>query len=143
MDRLAALLTGVLLVMGIFLYLERFERGQRVVLSYVVDRAQDMIDGSLEIGGIRSRGLLGGARLTDVSLRGQDGRPLLEIDSVDVAYGWRSFLSGDVILSTVSVYGPRLTLSRYPGEETFNVDRIFRLSDRPAGPELELGADRA
>jgi autotransporter translocation and assembly factor TamB len=128
------LLTGVLIAMGAFLFLERVQRGQRVVLDYALGRIRGAIAGTIEIGGIASTGLLGGATLTDVTVRGEDGRPFLTIDRVEAAYAWKSFLSGDVILSKLDVYGPRLTISRYPGEETFNLDRIFRLDERTGEP---------
>ena len=127
------LLTGVLIVMGVFLFLERVDRGQRVVLNVVLDRLRNSVDGKIVVGGIRSRGLLGGAELTDVSVLGEAGRPFLQIDSVELSYAWTSFLSGDIILSSLAVYGPRLTISRYPGEQTFNFDRILKLDEREPG----------
>ena len=132
---LAALAATVLFLVGLFLFLERAERGQRVVLDYLLGRVEGAIDGTITVEGIRSGRLTRGATLYGVRVRGAEGRPFLEVDSAEARYSWRTFLSGDVVLSRLVVWGPRLTVSRYPGEEDFNADRIFRTDPEEPGSD--------
>jgi hypothetical protein len=123
----------LVLVAGLVFFLNRTERGQRIVLDYVLGQIESTLDGTITVEGIRSRGLLRGATLYGISVRGLDERPFLEVDSARATYDWRTFLGGDVILSSLDLWGPRLTISRYPGEESFNADRILRAEqDQPA-----------
>jgi hypothetical protein len=129
----------VLAALGI-LVLDRTRVGQSLVLRIVKSQVQKSIRGEITIGSLTSKGLLGGATLHGVSVVDDLGRPFLTVDSIDVGYQWGTFAQGDVILSRLKLYGPHLTLSRYPGEDAFNLDRIFASDD--AAPGDTVRSDR-
>jgi len=85
------------------------------------------IAGEITATGSRTERLLEGVRLYGLTIRGDDGRPILFADSVQVGYTWRTLLSGDIVFDTLALWGPRATISRYPGEPEFNVMRLLPL----------------
>jgi hypothetical protein len=130
---LLALVLAFLLVVATVI-VDRTGWGHRMVLRYALTRVGEVIAvDSIHVGNIRTGRLLQGVTLEDISLIGTDGRPFLRVDSARAAYSAWTFFSGDVVLSSLHLFGARLTLSRYPGEEEFNLDRIFRANPQQPG----------
>ena len=50
----------------------------------------------------------------------------------------RGLLAGDIRFTRLALYQPRLTLERLPGQERFNIMRIFTGDDEPEAPEPGL-----
>ena len=122
-----ALSAAALLVIVLFFLLTRTDRGASVMVGLMLQRLP--IAGEITATGSRTERLLEGVRLYDLTIRGDDGRPVLLADSAQVGYTWRTLLSGDVVFDTLALWGPRATIARYPGEPEFNVMRL-------APPEL-------
>jgi autotransporter translocation and assembly factor TamB len=133
------LLLGVVLAALGILFLDRTRAGQALVLRVVLSQVQKSINGEITVDSVTSKGILGGATLHGVKVM-EESRPFLTVDAVDVGYQWGTFASGDVILSHLKLHGPHLTLSRYPGEDSFNLDRIFASDD--AAPDDTTRATR-
>jgi autotransporter translocation and assembly factor TamB len=120
-------------------------RGQRMVLDAVLGRMRGSLAGSLTVDSIHSRSLLASAMLVGVRLDAAGGRRFLEADSVEVRYSVLSLFAAPLRLSTVTLYRPRVEISRYPGEEDANVAGL--LAPRPAadtvpGRGVALGSIR-
>ena len=132
-----ALMIVVAVGVGLFFFLVRTHTGQRIVLDQLSGLLDGVVNGDIDIADIRSPDLRDGVTLVGVRITGSDGRPFLTADSVRARYSWRSFLSGDVELSSLSLFRPVLLLTRRPGEDAFNVVRIFASGAEPdtaAGP---------
>ena len=130
-----ALLATLLLLVAVFLFVDRTRRGQSLVLDEVIDLLEGAINAEITYEGVRSSELTRGATLFGVRVTGLDGRPFLVVDSLRTTYAWRTFLSGDVVLESLVLWGADLTISRYPGEEEFNADRIFQTDADVPSPE--------
>jgi len=116
---------AALLVIVLFFLLTRTDRGASVIVGQMLQRLP--IAGEITATGSRTERLLEGVRLYGLTIRGDDGRPILFADSVQVGYTWRTLLSGDIVFDTLALWGPRATISRYPGEPEFNVMRLLPL----------------
>lgn len=103
------------------------ERARRFAVGWLADE----VNGELRIGRVAGRGLLGGATLHDVSIRGPDGRPFLIADSATAVYDWRSLVRGRIVLDEVRLYAPRIYVEKLPGDTLWNYERIF--ADTAAG----------
>ena len=98
--------------------------GQRVVLDFALDRVRGALAGTLTVDSVRSPTLLAGAVLVGVHLGAEGGRPFLDADSVRVHYSLLRLLSGTPRIAALTVYGPHVQITRYPGEDEANVDRL-------------------
>lgn len=98
--------------------------GQRLVLDLALDRVRGALAGTLTIDEIRSPSLLGGAMLLGVRLDAEGGRPFLRADSVRVSYSILSLLGPTPRVSELALFGPRVEISRYPGQDAMNVARL-------------------
>jgi autotransporter translocation and assembly factor TamB len=108
-----------------------------MVLDALLGRARSSLAGSLTVGSLHSRSLLGSVMLVDVRLGAAGGRRFLEADSVDVRYSLFSLLGAPPRIAAVTVYGPRVEISRYHGEEAANVAAL--VAPRPAGADTVPG----
>jgi len=124
----------VLLVFSVtaFFFLTRFPTGQRMALTYVLDRITEGLTGSFDVGGLRSQDLLAGVRLYDVSVDGPDDLPLLRVDSLDAEYTLAHLLAGRVILSSLTLYRPQVRIAPVEGEDRTNAELVLGLG-APAG----------
>ncbi len=129
------ILVGVVVV--VVALVSQTAEGQRLVLDELLSRVQGSLAGQLSVGGIRSRTLLFGMTLTDVRLDAEGGRPVLEADSVVVRYSPLSLILGTPRLRSTTLHGLDLEISRYPGDDFLNVERILA----PGAPE-DSGAPR-
>lgn len=127
----------LVLVLGALAFvLIRTGPGQRFAIEKALGVLRGRIQGTLEIGAVRSRSLLEGVILGDVRVADVDGRPLLEADSIAVRYSLLPLLRGDLAFGRVELWRPRVTLERLPGQSTFNALRVFS-----AGGDGAAGAD--
>ena len=118
----AAVLVVVLTAAG---WLVGTSSGHRVVLHQALDRVRGMLAGELTVHAIREGSLLEGATLLGVRLDASGGRPFLEADSISFRYSLWSLLRGSPTLSSVAVWGARVVVARYPGEEAMNVSGLI------------------
>jgi hypothetical protein len=123
---------AVLVVVIAVLWLTRTQPGVETAGQYVVERLRGSVNGELEVGRIRSRGLLRGVTLDGVRITGPDGRLFLQADSARLAYRFRTLLGGDLSFDRLTLYRPEIHLERLPGREDWNFEIIF-----PAEPNGE------
>ncbi|HSG08417.1 MAG TPA: translocation/assembly module TamB domain-containing protein [Longimicrobiales bacterium] len=121
---LLALFAVGLVLGGVATAAMKSRSGQRYVLDLVLSRTRGSLAGSLTVDSIRSGNLLGGAVLVGVRLDAAGGRRFLEADSASVRYSLLSLLGAPPRIASVTLFGPRVEISRYPGEEAMNVARL-------------------
>lgn len=123
---LAAVVLAVLFVL-------RTGLGHQAVLGWVLNQGRAQVDGRIEVDRIRSANLLRGARLGGVRLLTPDGELLLSVDSLELSYGLRSLIQGDLAFSDVELWGPHLNLTQTPSQEASTFGRW--LGQRPPGAD--------
>lgn len=122
-----------LLVIILVVFLTQTPVGMELVLREVLRRVEGAIEGEIQVDGISSPGLLRGFTFRGVRILGKDGRPFLEADSVMAGLSPRPLLRGDLILTRVALWSPRIRLERLPGQEHLNVVSIFAPGREDAG----------
>jgi hypothetical protein len=141
----------LLFLLGLFLggaaaALVKSRPGQRFVLDAALDVLRGSLAGTLTVDSIRSGNLLGGATLVGVTLDGEGGRGFLTADSARVGYSPLSLFGSVPRVRSLALFGPRVEISRYPGEEAANVTRLFVApaagADTTRGRGLALGSIR-
>ncbi len=127
-------------------FLSQTEFGQRMVLDEILGFARGALVGELTVGGIHSQTLVAGFTLTDVRLDAEGGRRVLEADSLVVRYSLLSLVLGSPRLRSTTLHGLSLEISRGPGDEELNVQRILAPSTQsdtlPPGRPSILGLGR-
>lgn len=121
----AASVTLVALVLVGLGLLSQTAEGHRLVLDEFLSRIRGSLAGELSVGGIRSRTLLFGLTLTDVRLDAAGDRPVLVADSVVVRYSPLSLILGNPRVRSTTIHGMDLEISKYPGDDFLNVERIL------------------
>lgn len=117
---------GLVVVLVAGVWLAHGAGGQRLVLDAMLSRIRGGLAGELTVEGVRSGSLLFGATLSGVRLTSGDGRPFLEVDSVEVDYSLVGLIRGETRLSRVILWAPRVHVSTYPGDDGPNVRRLLR-----------------
>lgn len=145
---LLALFAAGLLLGGLATAAVKSRPGQRYVLDLALDRMRGALAGSLTVGSIRSGNLLGGAMLVGVRLDAAGERRFLEADSIAVRYSLLSLLGAPPRIAALTLFGPRVEISRYPGEGEMNVAHLVAPAPEPdsAGPVgrgVQVGRIRA
>ena len=126
-------------------FLSQTEGGQRIVVEGMLDRLRGELIGELTVEDIRSGSLLSGVTLTGLQLDAQGDRRFVKVDSIVLRYSPLSLFLGAPSLNTTTIYGLDMEISRYPGEEVTNINRVFRSSSgdvagqRSAQSLLQLG----
>ncbi len=133
--------TGVLVVLVLgaivgVVALTRSSIGQAFVVEQVLQRIEGTLNGEIVVSGLRSQGLHRGARLLDVRVTGADGGSILAVDSVDAQYSIRTMLGDDVVLSGLTLWRPRLTVTKETPDQPFNLAAFLDGSQSLA---VELG----
>ncbi len=123
----AGLLLGLLTISVITRSSWGMQRVRGVALGWLEARVQ----GDVRIGRITGRGLLRGATVHDISIVGKNRRPFFDVDSAAVTYDWRTLLGGQIILTHVTLFHPRVQLEQLPGDTAWNYQYIFQ--DTTAG----------
>lgn len=103
------------------------ERARRLAVGWLAAR----VDGTVEVGRITGRGLLGGVTIHDLAIVDNRGQPFARIDSLVLAYNWRTFLRGEIIVDRAIVYGADLFFEQLPGDSIWNYQRVFPDRTKP------------
>ena len=135
------ILAGALLTLGVgaiggVLILTRTSLGQVFVMEQALKRIEGSFNGEITISGLRSPGLHRAATLLGVRVTGPDGSQILAVDSVAAEYSIGTMLSGDVALTGLTLWGPRLTVTKEAPDRPFNLAAFL---DGTESLELELG----
>ena len=120
------------------LILIRTSAGQAFVLEQALRRIEGNLDGEITVSGLRSEGLHRGVRLLGLRLMAADRSPVLAVDSAEAQYSIREVLSGQVTLSGVTLWRPRLTVTKEALDRPFN---LVALLDGGESPVLGLGGE--
>jgi hypothetical protein len=136
---LAVVVLLVLVLLGVTVTLVKTGRGQSIALELVLDRARTSLAGDLVVDGIRSGNLLTGATMTGLQLDAEDARAFLRADSVQIRFS--PFEIYDLQrISSLTVWGLDLEISRYPSEQISNIQRVIKARVDPVvadGAEAE------
>jgi hypothetical protein len=116
-----------LMVLGISAigFASQTSTGQRLVMEELLARVRAELAGELRVGDVRSEMLLAGFTLTEVGLDAEGGQHVLEADSLVVRFSLLSLLVGSPQVRSATVYGLALEVSRAPGADALNVQRIM------------------
>lgn len=128
-----------LLVGGGATALVRSGAGQRFLLEAALERAQGLFAGPFTVEAMRAPSLLRGAVLVGVRLDAEGGRRFLQADSLRVRYALLSLLGAPPRVAAVTVYGPRVEISRFHGEEEMNLARLVAPAPEVATGRGEVG----
>ncbi|MED5564385.1 MAG: hypothetical protein VYB16_07790, partial [Gemmatimonadota bacterium] len=118
------------------LVLTRTNVGQVFVVEEALRRMQGSFDGEITIAGLHSPGLHRAATLLDLRVTAPDSSQILAVDSVEAEYSMAAMLSGDVALTGLTLWGPRLTITRESPDQPFNLAAFL---DGTESLELDLG----
>ncbi len=116
----------IVLVSGSLYGLTMTQPGYDLLLTEGLDRLDEGIPGSVVVGAVRSGGILEGVLLSDVTLLDPAGRTVLEVDSIRARYSLIGLLRGNRSLARIELWGPRMTVRKYPGENSSNLLLTFR-----------------
>ena len=131
---LAGLAVG-LLVSGLFLYtLSRTQFGMERVRRFAIGWLDDQVEGEIHIGSFGGRGLLGGLTLKDFYIIDKKGRPFVAADSAVIAYNWRTFVTGKIVLDRARLFQPKIYLEQLPGDSIWNYQYVFPDRSKPGDP---------
>ena len=133
-----ALITLVIGAIAGVLILTRTSAGQGYLMGQALSRIEGMFNGEITVSGVRSPGLHRGVRLLGLRLVAPDGSPILAVDSAEAAYSIRTLLSGEVALAGVTLWRPRLTITKRALGERFNLMAFLEGEDSPV---VELGGE--
>ncbi|MDH5198308.1 MAG: hypothetical protein OEY20_13785, partial [Gemmatimonadota bacterium] len=114
--------------------------GRAVIVSTAVTAANRALRGTVTVGETDGS-LLDGLIARDVTLVGDDDRPLLAIGRLQVRYRLADFLSGRIVLGEIELDSVRVTLEQRPGER-FNFEQVLRLGEGSGGGRAPLVAFR-
>ena len=131
------LATLVLGAVGGLLLVVRTNAGQAFVVEQVLRRLEGTFNGEIVVSGLRSPGLHRGARILGLEVFLPDGSPVLSVDSVEAEYSIRTLLSRNIVLTDLTLWRPRLTLTKDAPDQPFNVEAFLSGDD---SAELELGS---
>lgn len=131
---LAGLATGLVVAALAVYALSRTQFGMDRVRTYAIKWLTDQVEGEIHIGSFGGRGLLGGLTLKDFWIIDRKERPFLSADSAVLAYNWRTFLSGKIVLDRVRLYQPRVYLEQLPGDSIWNYQHVFPDRSKPGDP---------
>jgi hypothetical protein len=132
----------LLVLLGLAAFLAQSGTGQALVMNEILRRVRAELAGDLSVGGVRSETLLTGFTLADVRLEAEGGARVLVADSVVLRYSLLSLLVGSPRVSSTTLHGLDLEISRQPSEEDLNVERLLRPGDGTgtgAPNPIELG----
>ena len=111
--------------------------GQAWFVELVLRRLEGNINGEIVVSGLRSPGLHRGARLLGVQVFAPDSSVILAVDSVEAEYSIRTLLSRNIVLTDLTLWRPRLTLTKDTPDQRFNLEAFLSGDDTA---ELELGS---
>lgn len=115
--------------------------GKDFLLTQVLTRVEGAIAGRVQAERASSSGLLRGVTLHQVMISGEDGRTFVEADSIRAGYSVLGMIRGDIVLSRIAVYRPRVVVEREPGAAQYNAAAIF--APRDVADTLAAAVDTA
>ncbi len=110
-------------VVGLVLVLTNTDWGREQLRRRVVAALAGTVHGRIRIGRL-SGNLLNGATVHDLAITDSSGAPFFSTDSAHVRYALSPFLSKKIILDSLTLYRPDVTLDRKPGRP-WNWQQIF------------------
>ena len=127
----ALLLTLLVIVVGGIVGLTKTDRGRALILRAVMPAARAAIPGQLYVG------RLGGSLFTDITIdsldiRTPDGTPFLSTGPIRVTYDLRDLFDFRVVVRTLEIERPRVTLVDY-GNDDWNWKRALRRHEPRVG----------
>ena len=134
---------GVLITLAVgavagVLTLTHTSAGQAFVMEQALRRIEGTLNGEITISGLRSPGLHRGVRLLGLRLLASDGSSILVVDSAEAEYSIREVLNGKIALSGVTLWRPRLTVTKAAPDRPFNLAAFL---DGAESPVLELNVE--
>ena len=120
-------------IVGVYL-LTRTSVGQAFLMEQTLRRIEGTLNGEIVISGLRAPRLDRAARLLGVRVMDADGAQILAVDSVEAEYSIRTMLRGDVSFSDVTLWRPRLTVTKEAPDQPFNLAAFLDGTE-----SLELG----
>ena len=130
------LVTSALGIMVSVVLLVFTNAGQAFVVEQVLRRIEGRLNGEILISGLRSPGLHRAATLLGVQVSAPNGDQILAVDSIEAEYSIRTILSGDITLAGLTLWGPRLTVSKGAPDQPFNLAAFLEGTE---SLELALG----
>ncbi|MEX0856113.1 MAG: translocation/assembly module TamB domain-containing protein, partial [Gemmatimonadota bacterium] len=130
----------LLIAAGLVFLLLRSQPGHDFFLRMALRQAPSYVNGEVEIGGIRSDGLLRGFSLQNLTIRDGEGRPFLAADSLEVRYSIRDLLAGNIVIVPVRLWSPKVTIETLPSDSLSNVVRIFTDPESQATEDEDGGS---
>ena len=131
---LTGVLAGLLVAAMAIWLITRTEWGMERARRFAVSWLAEQVNGTLHIGRISGRGLLGGMVIHDFGITDPRGRPFLRSDSLELAYDWKTLVAGRIDLSRVVLYQPEAVLEILPGDTLWNYQIVFTDSVTGAPP---------
>ena len=122
---LAGLTAGLVIASVVLFFVSRTPFAMERVRRFALGWLDDQVEGEVHIGRITGRGLLGGLTLHDFWIIDQRGRPFLAADSATLAYNWRTFVSGEIVIDHSTLYSPKIYLEQLPGDSIWNYQHVF------------------
>ena len=117
MLRILVIIVSMVVATGVVgaVALSRTQTGRSLVLERALEYLEPRIDGTVTVGALGPAGLLGGARIYDITVTDTAGRTVLHIDSLQVRYSLLELVGGSPAVSDLSIWRPELVLERTPG----------------------------
>ncbi|HUP88004.1 MAG TPA: translocation/assembly module TamB [Longimicrobiales bacterium] len=128
---IAGIAAGLAIAAFVLLFITRTDFGMERARGYALDFLADRVDGTVKIGRVTGRGLLGGVTVHGFSIVDKRGRQFMNADSLVLSYNWRTFLRGEVIIDHSIAYGTHLSFEQLPGDSIWNFQRVFPDRDKP------------
>ena len=125
--------TGLIIAVIALYSLSRTQFGMDRVRTMALSWLEDRVQGEIHIGGFGGRGMLRGLTLHDFYIIDEKQRPFLSADSAVIAYNWRTFVTGRIVLDEATLYQPKIYLEQLPGDSIWNYQYVFPTPERAPG----------
>lgn len=126
---LGGLLLGAALAFLLLNVVARTKPGHEKVLQITLNALGKSIHGKLVVGRVAGN-LFEGAKLYDVSLKDNAGRPFVLADSAYAEYDVRTLLSPRIVINRLTLYRPSIYVFRMPGDSLWNYEALFQDTTR-------------
>lgn len=122
-------------IAGLALYaISRSEFGMERVRRFAISWLDQRVDGTVHVGELGGRGLLGGLTLREFYIIDKLGRPFLHADSAYLAYNWRTLLAGEIVITRATLFEPEAYFEQLPGDSIWNYQHVFPKRGAPGVP---------
>ena len=135
-SKVLKIVAGVLITLAVgaiagVLILTWTSAGQAFVMEQAFRRIEGTLNGEITISGLRSPGLHRGVRLLGLRLVAPDGSSILAVDSVEAEYSIREVLGREVALAGITLWRPRLTVTKEAPDRPFNLAAFLDGGESP------------